>query len=82
LGRRHKPRHSPVHWAVVVIAGLLTLGIGITIVLLSGGGPEGGLIVPKQSPTAASTPTPGSGSARSTGLEPAAGARTTTTKSR
>jgi hypothetical protein len=81
LGHRRKPDHTTVHWAVVVVAGLLTLGIGITIVLLSSGGPRGGIVVPQPSPTAAATPPPPSGS--SGRIEPAAGtARATTTTPR
>ncbi|MET0133350.1 MAG: hypothetical protein ABW215_07125 [Kibdelosporangium sp.] len=49
MKRRRKPNHSwPVNWAVVVVAALLTLGIGIVVVSLSASDQSGGIVVPTQ----------------------------------
>lgn len=50
MKRRRRPSHSPVNWTVVVVAALLTLGIGIVVASLSaGGGQQGGIVVPTPS---------------------------------
>ena len=46
MGRRHKPSRWAVNWAVVGVAAVLTLAIGITIVMISGGDRGGGIVVP------------------------------------
>lgn len=55
MGRRRKPSRGPVNWTVVIVAGLLTLCIGVTVVLLSPGGRAGRIVVPQpsESPPAA-----------------------------
>lgn len=50
MKRRRRPSHWPVNWTVVVVAALLTLGIGIVVASLSsGGGQQGGIVVPTPS---------------------------------
>ena len=49
MGRRRKPSRGPVNWTVVIVAGLLTLCIGVTVVLLSPGGKGGRIVVPQPS---------------------------------
>jgi hypothetical protein len=46
LGRRHKPSHRAVNWTIVIVAGLVTLCIGVTFVLLNPSGGSGRLVVP------------------------------------
>jgi hypothetical protein len=70
LGRRHKPSHRAVNWTIVVVAGLLTLTIGITVALLTNHNSPGRIVVPQ--PTSAVAPTATLRGA----VEPAAGAPT------
>lgn len=46
MGRRHKPSHRAVNWTIVIVAGLVTLCIGVTFVLLNPSGGSGRLVVP------------------------------------
>jgi hypothetical protein len=75
LGRRHKPSHWPVNWAVVGIAAVLTLAIGVTIVMLtSGGDRRGGIVVP--TPATSQQQPDLIGSAQNNGPEPVIGGGT------
>jgi hypothetical protein len=48
-----------VNWAVVLVAAVLTLGIGIVVAILSAGGQQGGIVVPTPSaPPVYLTPRP------------------------
>lgn len=63
MGRRHKPNSWSVNWAVVGVAAVLTLAIGITVAMLSSGNDKrGGIVVPTPSanvPPNLVGPTPG-----------------------
>jgi hypothetical protein len=59
LGRRSKPSRWQVNWTIVFVAGLLTLGIGIAVVLLTSNGQTGRIVVPQ--PTSSVTVTPSAG---------------------
>ena len=73
MGRRRKPSQGPVNWTVVIVAAVLTLGIGITVAVLNSDKP-GRIVVPQ--PTSTAVPVhPTSSSAR---LDPAVGTHTTT----
>ncbi len=71
MGRRRKPSQGPVNWTVVIVAAVLTLGIGITVALLSSDKP-GRIVVPQPISTAVPV-RPTSSSAQ---LDPAVGQTT------
>lgn len=76
MGRRRKPSHWPVNWTVVIVAAVLTLGIGITVAILSHDGSSGRIVVPQPGTTAVPQQTTTS----SLQVEPAAGSARQSTK--
>jgi hypothetical protein len=75
LGRRRKPSHWSVNWTVVIVAAVLTLGIGITVAVLNNDGKSGRIVVPQPSTTAVPLQT-----TTSLKIEPAAGTVRTSSK--
>jgi hypothetical protein len=65
-----------VNWTVVIVAAVLTLGIGITVAVLTYGGSSGRIVVPQPSTTAVPRQT----TTNSLQIEPAAGAVKTSTR--
>jgi hypothetical protein len=65
-----------VNWTVVIVAAVLTLGIGITVAVLNNDGSSGRIVVPQPSTTAVPQQT----TTNSLQIEPAAGAARTSSK--